>query len=1096
MVDTVPGSIATTARLTLDRSVYGDIDTTFDHDWYRIDLTAGQTYEFRLHGIGTGQLGDPTLRLRDAAGNSIAYNDDASLTRWDGTNIRDPYLEFTAPTTGSYFLDVGEFGDDATGRFLLTAATHLPNGMVFTPDEISWQSTNNYPTVPDFGGIDAAAWDLRSSATLTVNITGLTADGQFLARNALRAWTDVTGITFTETSGTANITFDDNASGQVARANYFVNGSTITSATVQISTGWLTRYGTGFQSYSFETYIHEIGHALGLGHAGNYDGSAVYGTDTFYLNDSVAYSIMSYMNARGDEFGGNSLNTFVNADFRFMLTPAMADVISIRNLYPYLQTATRTGDTTYGLFPNTGNAALDSATAIGADMFMNIVDDGGTDTLDFSATGAAQTINLTAETFSSVLGGTMNLSIARGVTIENANGGSNADSIYGNEAGNVVAGNNGNDTLWGYGGDDDLFGGQGEDNIKGGGGDDVLAGGTESDLIYGEDGKDTLGGQDGSDTLYGGANDDALKGGGGADTLFGDDGIDTADYGDSTVGMEVHLGLNGAVGTGIRGTAEGDRLYGIENLSGSNHDDNLVGNEGVNVLEGRDGDDTLIGLRGADVLKGGAGDDMADYTDSEAAVSVNLVTGRGSGGDAEADTYESIEDVYGTVYSDTFVLSAAANEVFSHFALLLTDDRDTVDYRNSTAAVTVDLLTNANSGGYAQGDLLYGIANAIGSSYGDTLSGTAGDNYLNGAGGTDTMTGRGGSDTYVVDDVNDRVVEAAADAGTDTVLAVVSYSLDGKAVENLTLLGAAAINATGNALNNVLTGNSGANLLSGGAAADIMIGGAGGDTFLVDNPGDRVVEVASDAGTDTVLAVCSFSLDGTAAENLILAGTAAINGLGNALANALTGNAAANILNGGAGADTMTGGAGSDTYVVDNSGDRCIEANGAAGIDTVLSTTSYSLAGSHLENLTLVGGANIYGLGNSIANTITGNGGANLIDGMGGRDTLTGNGGADTFLFRTLTDSGLGSARDTITDFAKGIDKIDLSLIDANAAASGNQAFGFIGTGGFTGQAGQLHQITVNGNTIVEGDVDGNRAADFQIQLNGLHTLQATDFVL
>ncbi|MCB0801196.1 MAG: M10 family metallopeptidase C-terminal domain-containing protein, partial [Bacteroidales bacterium] len=177
-----------------------------------------------------------------------------------------------------------------------------------------------------------------------------------------------------------------------------------------------------FDHHSSPLLMHEIGHALGLGHGGNYNGSAIFGTDNFYLNDSLAYSIMSYMQAQNDEFSGSIVNTFVNASFRYMQTAAIADIIAIQYMYGD-NSNTRTGNTTYGYNSNTGNAALDQAVSAGSSMFFTVYDDGGIDTLDFSQTGVSQIIRLAEEGFSNVLGGMMNVSIARGTVVENAIGG-------------------------------------------------------------------------------------------------------------------------------------------------------------------------------------------------------------------------------------------------------------------------------------------------------------------------------------------------------------------------------------------------------------------------------------------------------------------------------------------------------------------------------------------------------------------------------------------------------------------------------------------------------------------------------------------------
>ena len=217
------------------------------------------------------------------------------------------------------------------------------------------------------------------------------------------------------------------------------------------------------------------------------------------------------------------------------------------------------------------------------------------------------------------------------------------------------------------------------------------------------------------------------------------------------------------------------------------------------------------------------------------------------------------------------------------------------------------------------------------------------------------------------------VVTELASQGTDTVLSSVTYAL-GTNVENLSLTGVAAINATGNTLNNVLTGNSGNNILSGGTGNDTMIGGLGNDTYVVDAVGDVVTELAGE-GTDTVQSSASYTLSDNV-ENLQLTGTAAINATGNTLDNVLTGNSGNNILSGGSGNDTMVGGLGNDIYVVDAAGDVVTEL-ASQGTDTVQSSISYVL-GSNVENLQLTGSAAINATGNTLANTLTGNAGDNV----------------------------------------------------------------------------------------------------------------------
>ncbi len=185
-------------------------------------------------------------------------------------------------------------------------------------------------------------------------------------------------------------------------------------------------------------------------------------------------------------------------------------------------------------------------------------------------------------------------------------------------------------------------------------------------------------------------------------------------------------------------------------------------------------------------------------------------------------------------------------------------------------------------------------------------------------------------------------------------------------------------------------------------------------------------------------------------------------------------------------------------------------------------STVTKILAAGFENLTLIGTSAINGTGNTVNNTITGNnavnvlsgglagndtlsglGGNDLIVGGTGKDTMTGGAANDRFDFNTVAEIGNGITRDIIADFGHLIDKIDLATIDANGAAAGH-AFTFLAAQGsaFTGVAGQLRwtrQDSANNaldRTIIEGDINGNSVADFQIELTGLKTLTAADFVL
>lgn len=562
-------NVSTAYSMSVGDTFRGTVSTAFDQDWVAINLVAGQTYDITQQGAptGAGTLSDPYLRLYNGSGSLLALNDDSG-------GLLNSALSYTATSTGTYYVSAGAYST-ATGSYQLSVAGGVPS----TPgnlDDLADFLTHGY-----WGG-RSHHFNTNFSNTITVNLNGLTSDGRQLARWALETWESVADINFVETSSSgADITFDDTASG--AYATHSLSGSYTNWATVNIGTSWLAAYGVTMGSYSFQTYIHEIGHALGLGHQGDYNGSASYGSDETFTNDSWQMSVMSYFS--------QSDNTSVNATRAEVGTAMMADILAIQNLYGAADGGTLTaGDTIYGVGHTLGNSWLGrlydaingtGSTSVydGGPVAMTIYDADGYDILDYSSSSRNQTVDLRSEGVSSVYGSTGNLLIARGTVIEGFNAGSGNDTVRGNEANNTLHGNGGNDVL------------------------------------QGAEGRDTLYGDAGNDTLQGGAGNDFLTGGTGADRLTGGDGRDTASYLNATAGVTANL----ASSSENTGDAAGDTYSLIENLRGSTQRDTLTGNSHNNMLDGRGGadrefgrggDDTLIGGGGVDRLEGGKGDDI------------------------------------------------------------------------------------------------------------------------------------------------------------------------------------------------------------------------------------------------------------------------------------------------------------------------------------------------------------------------------------------------------------------------------------------------------------------------------------------------------
>ncbi len=920
------------------------------------------------------------------------------------------------------------------------AASSAPDAVGAPGAAASLQTMANYLT--DGFWIDRGAsfryFDMSSgynNGTLYYNVTGwvgnlatvygtesdsngISADRQTMVREAFKLYGAVLGINFVETQSTSSAVdffFKDNAAGTAYEAEQLYSGSggRMDYSVINVAAGWQGGSSNigGYNGYTFQTFLHEIGHALGLGHAGAYNagsGSPTYANSATWVNDSWQQTMMSYWD--------QSENTEYSDDSYAQLTSPMAvDWIALNALYSWQGYGTYnafTGNTIWGYGTNistiTSTAFANLATYAATNAF-TIVDGGGIDTIDFSNYNANQVIDLFVSTtgmthawLSSVGGLTKNMTIAIGSIIENATGGGGDDTLWGNDYNNVLIGNGGNDVIFSQnGGGDALYGGTGNDGLysgtgnnyqDGGDGNDILAsssgadqgyGGNGNDYIYSYGGNDYLGGYAGTDTVYGGTGDDTVWGYDGSyinesDVLYGGDGNDWVYVGtgaetvDGGAGIDFLYSVSSNSYTFNMATGatnqSGEVFTNFEIAYMGSGDDTVTGGPGDDTIYGGGGNDSLIGSEGGvDVLYGGTGDDTlagGNYLDTDYGGDGNdlfVVAGTGW-----------IDHVYGGNDIDTLDLTG---NFFGGFTVNL-------------AATTYSYTNNPGYGTWT----VNGVENVVGSGFDDIITGDDGANMLDGGAGNDTINDGSGNDA-VYGGLGDDLVNVGdtsfigdtwdGGAGTDTLsyVGLTNWGVAGVSFNFVT--GEAAYLSYIEHFSNfeIFQDNNGSDLIISDGNGHTFYGNDGDDTMVAD-PGTQYMYGGN--GTDTLdLAAKTVNMSLDMSTGLTNYGGEQYSGF--------------EVVMMGSGNDTVAAGPGDDTVYGGIGDDSLYGALYGGGIDYL-----YGDAG----NDTLAGGGYPDFLFGGTGNDVFKNDGPGFVDnvyGGDGIDTLDLSGNSDGSFIVDLT---------------------------------------------------------------------------------------------
>ncbi len=876
------------------------------------------------------------------------------------------------------------------------------------------------------GSYDYVGWG--SNTSITFSISSYYSDTEKTGiRDAFATWAEVTNLTFTEVSSGAEISLVGPAnSGEQGRAfaapsaawnpgsNYTEVVFTSVRIVMDYDSGGFGSDPTDHGNYALTTAIHEIGHALGLGHTGSYNagsGNPTYDNSAQWTNETRQYSLMSYWSA------ANSGATH----FEYPSTPMLMDIYAIQTLYGE-NWNTRSGNTVYGFNSTAGRAQFDFS--VNDHPVVAIWDGGGTDTIDLSGYSQTQVINLNAGQFSNVGGSTGNLSIAYGAVIENAVGGSGQDTIYGNDVNNSILAGGGNDTIHGSSGNDTIDGQAGTDTV-------TYTYNIAAFLVsivntttltlqhIANAWTDTISNIENfifSGVSYTFAQMQAFDSGLGDIAFSFTNGTGSYTYTSTSASQDTTLtaaGMNYNSGSGnMFAISRTSTALTVDVASASAKNFSIwadTGNDEISItgthsniditFYGKDGDDTLT------IASGIVGDDVISLQDGDDTVYASGGNDQIWGGNGNDTVYGEAgnDTVYGGAGNETIYGDNLARSGVSGNDSLSGEAGDDTIYGGDGDDWIWGGADNDTLAGDAGNDTIYGGdgvdqiwgGNGNDTIYGDNLNGDAGDgaDTIYGNDGNDVISAGGGADTVYGGNGNDYLYGGAGmdnlqgDAGADYIYGGTDNDTMSGGADNDYLDGEAGDDTIyGNNGDDVIAGGAGIDIIYGdninrtdtvgndtiyaGIGADTVYGGDGNDTIYGDlkdaNAGDDADILYGDGGNDVIV--------GNGGADQLYGGT------GN---DSLWGGTGDDIFEGGAGSDVIQGGDGIDLVIYDNETARVVVdltayygIDGGGGYDTL----------SSIENVR----------GSGYNDTIVGSSGANTLWGQGGNDILYGSYGGDT----------------------------------------------------------------------------------------------------